>query len=78
MNGREEICRCSDVSCLLLSLRLARNHGDVDTQRAVVDRLRNLGLLQEPNSKGGEQFVNLSNQVNSILGVSNDAQILSS
>jgi hypothetical protein len=63
----EEIQSISDVSYLLTRLRLAKKQNESGTMRAVLERLRQSGLLRKQD-EGGAPHANLRKQVSRILG----------
>jgi hypothetical protein len=63
----EDIQGISDVSYLLTRLRLAKKQNETGTMRAVLERLRQSGLLREQDEGGGAPHTNLREQVSHIL-----------
>lgn len=63
----QSIERISDVSYLLIRLRLAQRKNEAEIKEVIIKRLKDLGLLKDEKGIEGTDFVNLRNYINKIL-----------
>lgn len=75
MRNLEMFSKCSDVSFLLTSLRLAKKNTDDEMQQAILERLMQIGVLRL-NVDDDPEHANLKQQVKDILGPKDYARLL--
>jgi hypothetical protein len=63
----QSIQKVSDVGYLTTRLRLAKRKNERKTEEAIVDRLKDIGLLKDEKGDEGSPFENLRSYVNRIL-----------
>lgn len=67
-NAADEISSVSDVSYLITQLRVAKRKNRTDMVKAIVSRLREIGILREEEAAERASFKNLRAEVAKILG----------
>lgn len=78
MKGIDGISQCFDVGFLLALLRVAKKGNDLGAQRAIIERLMEIGVLREAAKGEDVTYANLREQVNTILKVKDFNRILNS
>lgn len=64
----EEISSVDDVSYLITQLRVAKRKHETEMLKAIVGRLREIGILREEEAAEHASFKNLRAEVAKILG----------
>jgi hypothetical protein len=62
-NAADEISSISDVSYLITQLRVAKRKNRTDMMKAIVSRLREIGILREEEATEHASFKNLRAEV---------------